>query len=85
MNDEEILTDCKHFLEQRFQITVYNFLIRLYHVIETVFRQYLARGDLNPMSLGVIRNQHPKIHRFRLVSTVGGPLRKISNIDCTVI
>ena len=37
------------------------------------------------MSWGVIRNQRPKIHRFRLVSTVGVPFRKISNIDCRVI
>ena len=39
----------------------------------------------NPMSWGVIRNQRPKIHRLGLVSTVGAPLRKISNIDCRVI
>ena len=41
--------------------------------------------SFNPMSWGVIRNQRPKIHRFRLVSTVGGPFRRISNNDCRVI
>ena len=33
--------------------------------------------------MGVIRNQRPKIHRFELVSTVEGPFRKISKIDCS--
>ena len=49
---------------------------------------YILPGEhFNPMLGGVIRYQCPKIHRFRLVSTstVGGPFRKISNIDCKVI
>ena len=44
----------------------------------TVFRRYHARGAFYPYFMGVIRNQRPRIHRFRLVSTV-------SNIDCRVI
>ena len=43
------------------------------------------RKHFNHKSCGVIRNQRPKIHLFKLVSTVGGPFRKISKIDCKVI
>ena len=35
--------------------------------------------------MGVIRNKRPKIHRLKLVSTVGGPFTKISKIDCRMI
>ena len=41
--------------------------------------------------MGVIRNQRSKIHRFELVSTVGGggggggPSRKMLKVDCKVL
>ena len=64
-----------------------NFLIWTYHVIKTVFRQYLAmhRGAILPDVMWVIRNQRSKIHRLELVSTVRTPSRKILKIDCRVI
>ena len=51
--------------------------------------QFLAHNfsdnHFNLTSCGVIRNQRSKIRRFNIVSTTGGPFRKISKFECRVI
>ena len=51
--------------------------------------QFLAHNfsekHFNPTSCGVIRNQRSKILRFYIISTIGGPFRKISKFECRVI
>ena len=50
----------------------------------SVLMNIIAWGS-SGKSWGVIRNQRSKIHRFRLVSTVGGRFRKILKVECRVI
>ena len=49
------------------------------------FAYNFSGKHFNSTSCGVIRNQRSKIRRFNIISTSGGPFRKILKFECRVI